>query len=173
MDLISIDKSRFNDAVKAYFLWKELDSLVRNSHTRGININEAITETLLCYVGDFKLNKGSGGDAFDERTQNIIEIKATNNYHTDTTSFSTNEHFDFLYFVRLDKRNDIMYFYNLGINSDYLKTIKVNAKETLGDQQRAGRRPRFSIIKSIIEPNQLQPFANLDLMEKKVEHIKA
>ena len=58
MDLVVVDKSRFKDSIKAYFLWKELDSIIRNSHSRGINIPETITEALLCYVTGFKLNKG-------------------------------------------------------------------------------------------------------------------
>ena len=35
LDYVKIDKSRFSDMVKAYFLWKELNSLIKNSHTRG------------------------------------------------------------------------------------------------------------------------------------------
>lgn len=171
LDLVTIDKSRFLDAIKAYFLWKELDMIIRSAHTRGINIPETITETLLCYVSNFKLNKGSGGDAFDDSTNRIIEIKATSNYERDTSSFSPKEEFDTLYFVRLDKREDIMYFYDLGINSLALKDIKVNSTQTLGEQQNQGRRPRFSIIKFIIEPKDLKPYAKLDLRTKKIERF--
>lgn len=110
-----IDKSRFKDAITAYFLWRDLNNIMKNSHTRGVNIHEGITETLLCYVTGFKLKKDKGGDAFDESTGKIIEIKATSNYDRDTTSFGPSEEFDGLYFVRLDQRQDIMYFYNLNM----------------------------------------------------------
>lgn len=168
IDLVTVDASRFKDAIKAYFLWKELDTIIRTSHTRGINIPETITESLLCFVSDFKLNRGSGGDAYDEKNKRIIEIKATSNYDRDTTSFSPKEEFDRLFFVRLDKRNDVMYFYDLQMNSEDLKKIKVNSTQTLEDQQKQGRRPRFSVIRFIIEENNLEPYASLDLRTQKI-----
>ncbi|WP_373206050.1 Bsp6I family type II restriction endonuclease [Clostridium tertium] len=172
LDLVTVDKSRFYDAIKAYFLWKELDTIIRTSHTRGINIPETITETLLCYVSDFKLNKGSGGDAFDEENNRVIEVKATSNFDRDTSSFSPKEEFDALFFVRLDKRNDVMYFYDLEMNSSDLKLIKVNSTQTLGEQQQQGRRPRFSVIKFVIEEKGLEPYAKLDLRTKKIVNLK-
>jgi len=171
MDLVTVDKSRFNDAVQAYFLWKELDALIKRSHTRGVNIPETITEALLCYVSGFKLNRGIGGDALDEATGNVVEIKATSNFDRDTSSFSPKEKFNKLYFVRLDKRNDQMYFYDLGINSDQLKQINVSKTQTLGEQQAQGRRPRFSLIKQIVVPNGIKEYAILDLRTKTITHI--
>jgi hypothetical protein len=168
MDLVTVDKARFNDAIHAYFLWKELDLIIRQSHTRGVNIPETITEALLCYVSEFELNRGSGGDAYDRENDRIIESKATSNFDRDTSSFSPREEFDALYFVRLDKRNDKMYFYDINLNSDELKNIQVNATQTLGDQQAQGRRPRFSIIRQIIVPNNLQHYAVLDLRTKRI-----
>lgn len=88
MDLITVDRSRFNDSIQAYFLWKELDAILRRSHTRGANISETITEALVCFVTGYKLNRGAGGDAFDERTGEVVEIKATSNFERDTSSFS-------------------------------------------------------------------------------------
>lgn len=171
IDLVNIDTSRFKDAIKAYFLWKELDTIIRTSHTRGINIPETITETLLCFVSGFKLNKGSSGDAYDDTRNRIIEIKATSNYDRDTTSFSPKESFDALYFVRLDKRNDVMYFYDLEMNSEDLKKIQVNSTQTLENQQVQGRRPRFSVIKFLIEPNNLKAYAKLDLRTQKISKL--
>lgn len=170
-ELINIDKSRFNDAVKAYFLWKELNALVKNSHTRGVNLPEAVSEPLVCKANDYLLNKGSGGDAYDEKNKLIIEIKATSNFNKDTTSFSPNEKFDELHFARLNQREDKFYLYNLCINSEKLKQIRVNEKESLGDQQKQGRRPRFSIIKEIIEKNGLEPYAEIDMRSKLINRI--
>lgn len=171
IDLVTVDASRFKDAIKAYFLWKELDTIIRSSHTRGINIPETITETLLCFVSNFKLNKGTSGDAYDDKNKRIIEIKATSNYDRDTTSFSPKEEFDALYFVRLDKRNDVMYFYDLEMNSEDLKKVQVNSTQTLKDQQDQGRRPRFSVIKFVIVPKKLQPYASIDLRTQKITKL--
>ncbi|PFZ83051.1 type II restriction endonuclease [Bacillus pseudomycoides] len=167
-DFVKIDKSRFEDAVKAYFLWKELNALIKNSHNRGINFPETISETLLCAAMGFELNRGTGGDAREPKTQAIIESKATSNWDRDTTSFSPSENFDALYFLRLNQRDDELYIYDTGINSDDLKSIQVNKTQTLGDQQAQGRRPRFSVIKFIIEANDIEPVAKVELRTKKI-----
>lgn len=98
-DFITIDKSRFKDAVRAYWLWKELNSIIKNSHNRGINFPETISETMACFALNFELNRGSGGDARSPDGK-IIEIKATSNWDRDTSSFSPDEEFDNLFFVR-------------------------------------------------------------------------
>lgn len=166
LDLVIVDKARFFDAIEMYFLWKELDQRIRSSATRGINFPETISEALACYALGFKWNKGSGGDAMDENK--VIEFKATSNWDKDTTSFSPSEKFDILYFLRLDKRNDELYIYDTGLNSEKLKLIKVNKTETLEQQQKAGRRPRFSMIKFVIEPQNLKPIMKINIREKKV-----
>lgn len=166
LDLVTVDKGRFLDSIEMYFLWKELDQRIRTSATRGINFPESISEAMACYALDFQWNKGSGGDAVDG--DKIIEFKATSNWDKDTSSFSPSEEFDKLYFLRLDKRNDELYIYDTDINSEKLKEFKMNKKETLLEQQEAGRRPRFSVIKFIIEPQGLQPIAKINIREKKV-----
>ncbi|MEB7825604.1 Bsp6I family type II restriction endonuclease [Staphylococcus chromogenes] len=171
-DYVKIDKSRFNDMIKAYFLWKELNSLIKNSHTRGINFPEIISESLLCYALDYKLNRGTGGDAYDEGNNKVIECKATSNFDKDTSSFSPNEEFDRLYFLRLYQRDDELYIYDTEYDSEKLKFVQVNKKQTLGDQQKQGRRPRFSIIKQIIDKDNIQPIAKIDLRKGKVIRLK-
>lgn len=168
-DYVSIDKSRFNDVVTAYFLWKELNSLIKNSHTRGINFPEIISESLLCYAMGFQLNRGKGGDAFDKERKGVIEVKATSNFDRDTTSFSPSESFDSLYFMRLNQRNDELFIYDTGLNSEKLKDIHVSKTQTVGDQQKQKRRPRFSIIKKVIDEFNLEPVGKIDLRTKKVE----
>lgn len=166
LDLVKVDKARFYDAVEMYFLWKELDQRIRTSATRGINFPETISEALACYALGFTWNKGTGGDAVDGNR--IIEFKACSNWDLDTTSFSPSEEFDRLYFLRLDKRNDVLYIYDTGLDSDGLKQIKVNKTETLEDQQKSGRRPRFSVINFIIKPNGIEPVKKVLIREKKV-----
>lgn len=169
LDLVTVDDARFNDAVEMYFLWKELDTRIRTSATRGVNFPETISEALCCYVMGFKWNKGSGGDALDENTGRIIEMKATSNWDLDTTSFSPSEEFDNLFFLRLNKRSDELYIYDTNISSDTLKKIKVNKTQTLEEQQLAGRRPRFSVLNNIIIPMGLEPIAKLNLRNLKIE----
>lgn len=163
LDLVTVDKARFYDAVEIYFLWKELDQRIRTSATRGINFPETISEAMACYALGFQWNKGSGGDAING--DEIVEFKATSNWGLDTSSFSPSEKFDKLYFLRLDKKNDELYIYDTGMNSNELKKIKVNKNETFAQpgQQASGRRPRFSIINFIIEPKGLSAIAKVDI----------
>jgi type-2 restriction enzyme bsp6I len=167
-DFVKVDKSRFNDAIKAYFLWKELNGIIKNSHSRGVNFPETISETLCCAATGFVLNKAFGGDAYDTENNKIIEIKASSNWDKDTTSFSPSEKFDKLYFLRLDQREDELYIYDVGIDSTDLKSMKVNKNETLQQQQEQGRRPRFSIIKNLIEVNNILPILKINLRTKKI-----
>lgn len=167
-DFVKMDKSRFNDAIKAYFLWKELNALIKNSHNRGLNFPETISETLLCSAMGFELNRGTGGDALDPISGEIIEAKATSNWDGDLTSFSPSESFDLLFFVRLNQREDRVSFYNTGIDSNALKQIQISKAQTLGQQQAQGKRPRFSVINQIITPNNLKPIAVVDLRSKKI-----
>ncbi len=171
MDLIVIDKSRFKDAVRAYWLWKELNNYIKNSHNRGINFPETISEAMTCYALDLRLNRGSGGDAVDPRTNEVIEIKASSNWDRDTTSFSPSEQFDHLYFARLKQREDELYIYDLGISSEELKQINVNRTQTVEDQQRQGRRPRFSVINKIITERGYQPLCYIDIRKEQVNMI--
>ena len=161
LDLVTVDKARFYDAIEMYFLWKELDQRIRSSATRGVNFPETISEAMACHALDFQWNKGSGGDAING--EEIIEFKATSNWNSDLSSFSPSEEFDRLYFLRLDKKNDVLYIYDTEMNSDELKKIKVNKNETFAQQQASGRRPRFSIINFIIEPNELSAIAKVDI----------
>lgn len=167
-DYIKIDKSRFNDAVKAYWLWKELNAIIKNSHNRGINFPETISETLLCYALDFELNRGTGGDARNPNTDEVCEVKATSNWNRDMSSFSPTESFDRLYFIRLNQREDEAFVYDLDLNSHELKLISVNRSQTVGDQQAQGRRPRFSIIDKIINEKGIEPVGIINLRTKKV-----
>jgi hypothetical protein len=168
-DYVTIDKSRFKDALKAYWLWKELNAIIKNSHNRGVNFPETISETLLCYALGFELNRGSGGDARNPDSNEVCEVKATSNWKKDTSSFSPSESFDSLYFVRLNQREDHIYIYDLKLNSEDLKEIHVSKKQTVGDQQAQKRRPRFSIIQKIIEPQNLSPIAYIDLRKEKIK----
>ncbi len=171
-DYVVVDKSRFNDAIKAYFLWKDLNGIIKNGHNRGVNFPETVSETLCCAATGFMLKKNkSAGDAYDSITNEVIEIKASSNWDKDTTSFSPIEKFDKLYFLRLNQRDDELYIYNIGINSEQLKNIKVNQTQTVHDQQLQGRRPRFSVIKTLIEDQQILPVIKVDIRREKIINL--
>ena len=115
------------------------------------------------------MNRGTGGDARNPDTGEICEAKATSNYDSDMSSFSPNERFDHLFFIRLDQREDMAYIYDLGIDSEDLKDIPVSRTETVRDQQAQGRRPRFSVIKQVINEEGLEPIGRVNLRRETAE----
>lgn len=175
MELVSVDSQRINTVIDIYYHWKQLDAEIRTlSGTRGINFPSEISEYLACYALGLMVNKDkTNGDAVDvsnPQHPQIIEIKGSSAEESSApNSFSPTEHFDDLVFVRLDKYNDILKIYRLGINSNELKEIKVSSTQTVGDQQRQGRRPRFSIQDKIVAANNLKPDAIFYIRERKIE----
>ncbi len=163
MALQIIDKERYKKVLHLYFLWKELNATIKEDYSRGINLPEAITEPICCYVNDYELSLGAGSeDAINTKNNNQVQIKATSNWNSDLTSFGPESKFDELHFVRLNQSEDKMYLYEIPINE--LKTLKVNKNDTFEEQQRAGRRPRFSIIANYIVKYKINHYAVVDLV---------
>lgn len=177
MELVNVDSQRIKTVIDIYYHWKQLDAEIRTlSGTRGINFPSEISEYLTCYALGLMVNKeGSNGDAVDMTNPTkpqIIEIKGSSAEESSApSSFSPTEHFDELVFARLDKNADTLKIYRLGINSNDLKQIKVSKTQTVGDQQRQGRRPRFSIQDKIVDKLGLKPNVIFYIREKKIERL--
>ena len=175
MKLVKVDSQRIKSVIDIYYHWKQLDTEIRTlSGTRGINFPSEISEYLACYALNLYVNKeGTNGDAVDCSNPEhpiIIEIKGSSADETSApNSFSPSEHFDDLVFVRLEKRDDILKIYRLGINSEDLKQIKVNKTQTVADQQKQGRRPRFSIQNMIVDAQGLKPTVIFDIRNKEIK----
>jgi hypothetical protein len=168
MELIEITKERYDKVRKIYFLWKKLNELIKEDYTRGINLPEAITEPICCYVNGFYLSIGGGSeDAVIPSTNEKVQIKATSNWDKDLTSFGPTSEFDYLHFVRLNQMEDKMYLYQ--IPTEELGAIMVNNNETFEEQQRQGRRPRFSIIDKYINKYDIKAYAVVDLKTGNIE----
>lgn len=170
MALFDITRERFDKVIDLYFNWKKLNAGIKEDFTRGVNLPEAITEPICCYVNGYKHSLGGGSeDAMDTVTNQKIQIKASSNFNNDLTSFGPESEFDELHFVRLNQEEDKMYLYNIPV--DELENVKVNANETFKEQQQQGRRPRFSIINKYIVEDDIQPYAIVDLQTKDIERL--
>lgn len=178
MTLVSVDSQRIKTVIDTYFHWKQLDAEIKTlSGTRGINFPSELSEYMACYALNILVNKeGSNGDAVDmtdPKHPKIIEIKGSSAEETSApNSFSPSEHFDELVFVRLEKYDDLLKIYRTGINSEKLKEIKVSKTQTVADQQREGRRPRFSIQQKIIDFYNLKPDVIFHIRDRKIEKKK-
>ena len=168
---IKITEDLINIVNKTYFEWKALNNTLKVYATRGINFPETISEPIACYCLDLLWNIGasSSGDATN-RNGHKIEIKATSNFYSDLTSFGPHCDFHNLIFLRLDYENDIVYIYDTQIDAEKLKIFSVNKISTVGDFQKVGKRPRFSVIKNIIEKEDLKPVCIYDLKNKIIKY---
>lgn len=165
---VEINNLMITNAIRIYSHWKQLDAEVRSISTRGVNFPSELSEQFGCYVLGYLWNKENAGDAYDPVNNRIIEMKGSGSDEDDLSSFSPDECFDELVFLKVRKNEDSIYIYETGINSDGLKKIKVNSTQTVEDQQRQGRRPRFSVEKQIIKANGIKPTYKLDILNKKI-----
>lgn len=162
-----ITEERFEKVIELYFMWKNLNLGIKENYTRGVNLPEAITEPICCYVNNFFLSTGEGSeDAVIPQTGDLVQIKATSNFNSDLTSFGPRSNFRYLHFVRLNQDEDRMYLYDIPVEN--LRQVRVNCSETFEDQQLQNRRPRFSIIDKYINPYGIQPYAVVDLRTRQI-----
>ncbi len=161
---IQISKYKIVETCRAYFRWKELDSYIRSVSYRGINMPDAISEPMACYCLGLLWNSGTTkGDATDFLFKKVIEFKATSRFEGDLSSFGPDCYFDDLFLLRFNLTDDLLYIYDLRIDSKGLATIKVNSAQTVGDQQKQGRRPHLSLIELLVKPQHIDPLVVFDI----------
>jgi hypothetical protein len=143
-----------------YHDWKKLNDRLKAISTRGINLPETISENAFCiFFKDchrvIKLKKGKCSyDVINTKTGKRIQIKASS-VGSDLTSFGPRSEWDELFFLDFSKGNGLFKAYK--IEPEWIYKHKVNKNQTFEDQQKQGRRPRFSIIGGIIKPKKLKP----------------
>jgi hypothetical protein len=148
---VDIDEERINATCDAFFQWKDLNTFIKNVSHRGINMPDAISEPMGCYCLNLKWNRGNEvGDATDINGRKI-EFKATSNFNSDLSSFGPSTQFDDLVFLRFDLHNNLLYIYDLNINSEDLGKYPANAKQSIQDQKDQGRRPHVCLINLFIK----------------------
>jgi hypothetical protein len=161
----SIEKIR-----EYYFSWKQLNAINLSFNIRRINLPELVSEGLLCALfGWGRTNNStmeglgySSCDAVDIKTGETIQIKGCSTIAGRTpgpTSFGPESKFDRLVFAHFDCEEDMVYVYDF--KDDYLQ-LKVNATETVLDQQKQGRRPRLTLL-SIVKNQGLPPLIKFNL----------
>lgn len=159
------DKTKIKNMVH---LWNQLSTALKQIGARGVNIPEGISEPLYCLaVGadtTIRITKSINGantsfDCYNIQNHNRIQVKACS-ILPDLSSFGPNSQFDQLIFIDLSSiaTNGTFKIFDIPVNLVY--THKVNKDQTFTDQQLQGRRPRFSLYKEIIQPNNIQPILN-------------
>lgn len=146
-----------------YEKWVGLSSLCQEMKGRKINIPEIISEGLFCIeFGCARFLKCTGKisssfDCLELENNTRIQVKATS-VKEDLTSFGPKSTWDEIYLVHFLPNDYYDGSYRVyKIDDDLIYGHKVNKNETFKDQQLAGKRPRFSLMKDIIIPHNVKP----------------
>ena len=166
---IQIDDARIDETCNAFFKWKDLNTYISNNSRRGINMPDAISEPMGCYCLGLLWNRGKEvGDATDPKTNKKIEFKATSRFEGDLSSFGPKCVFDDLVFLRFNIDDNLLYVYDLKVNSTELGTYPANKTQTIEDQKKQGRRPHVSLQKLFVDAKQLLPDVIFDIRRCKI-----
>lgn len=147
-----------------YNKWVALSDQLQKYGGRRINLPELLSEAIFCInfnAGRLINSKMSGAnssfDCYQPQKGMRIQVKACS-VEEDLTSFGPDSVWDEIYFVHFypNKKYDGSYNIYL-IPNDLIYNQKVNATQTMKQQQELNRRPRFSIMKEIIKPRLMKP----------------
>lgn len=166
---VKIDTVSLGNAREAYFQWKDLNTYISSVCTRGLNMPDAISEPLGCFCLDLEWNRGAkGGDARDPISEKIYEFKATSRFDSDLSSFGPKTHFDDLVFLRFNLKKNLLYVYDLQINSEDIGKYPANKHQTIQQQRNEKRRPRVSLKKLFVDAKKLEPDVIFDILNEKI-----
>ena len=139
-----------------YDNWVTLSDELQQYGGRRINLPEIISEAIFCLnfnAGKKTKSIGSANssfDCYDLKRQKRIQVKASS-VKFDLTSFGPKSQWDEIYFIHLFPNNKYDGAYKIYlIPSALIYNHKVNANQTMKDQQKIGKRPRFGIMKEIV-----------------------
>jgi hypothetical protein len=137
---------------------KESNAFLNQMGGRKINIPDVISEGMYCYNFNAVRTNGSAGsfDCVDLDTKDGVQIKSAS-IENDCTSFGPTSTWDKLIFIDYSKfinnQSNEIYFYLIKVNIHSL-VLNASRGETFADQQKQGRRPRFT-IKTLINEHKI------------------
>jgi len=159
-NVLVFDNNDAKELYDIYVSWRSLCKSLNDVNARSVNLPEGLSENAFCIAKNvWRCTESISGantsyDCYDPngvRGNNRIQVKACS-VLPDLTSFGPQSEWDRIYFVdfyrkgQWDKTFDVY-----EIETDDINSYPVNAKQTLLDQKRQGRRPRFSIYKGLIQ----------------------
>ena len=158
------------EKLKAIFhKWTDINSDLKELGGRNLNVPDVFSEALYCIFFNAVRTNGTAHsyDAVDKRTGEGIQIKSAS-IATDCTSFGPTSTWDRLIYADFAPNGYVdgnVWFYEIESNDVYRMVLNEKKGETFADQQRQGRRPRFSIKGKIINEKNLRPIKKINLME--------
>jgi hypothetical protein len=164
------DTSDLVDLNKIYTKWVELSNDLQKFGGRRINLPELLSEAVFCInyqagrVTKSIPNANSSFDCYHLESNKRIQVKACS-VEEDLTSFGPDSVWDELYFIHFFPNGNYDGTYNIYlIPNNLIYSHKVNASQTMKQQQELGRRPRFSIMREIIKIQKISPVVQGNLL---------
>lgn len=164
-----------------YESWRTLCGTLAAMDARAVNLPEGLSEISFAIAkGVWRCTNSIPGanssfDCYDPnggRGNNRIQVKACS-VLPDLTSFGPNSQWDRIYFVdfyREGKWDGTFDAYE--VDTDDINNYKVNATQTLLDQKKQGRRPRFSIYSGLIQDNRYITKETFQITERGVVKLR-
>lgn len=165
LELMSFNAKDSKKWKTLFDMWKKLKLGMREYKSREPNLPEGLSEVAFCLFSgskrfiSLKGKSSASFDTFNLKTKKAEQIKASS-ISEDLTSFGPRSKWDDLYFLDFYNEEKLDGTFNIyKIPSKYIFNVKVNKKQTFKQQQAQGKRPRFSIMKEIINKYKLKPIA--------------
>lgn len=165
VELMHFDKEDAKNWKTLFDSWKKLKFGLREYQSREPNFPEGLSEVAFCLYSNsnrFISLSGTTNSSFDTynlETGRAEQIKATS-VEFDLTSFGPNSRWDDIYFLDFYNDGKLDGTFNVyKIPTDVIYNMRVNKNQIFTDQQKEGKRPRFSITRNIINGMGLEPIA--------------
>lgn len=165
------DYKKFQEIFKD---WQNINKKLKMLGGRNLNVPDVFSEALFCIFFNAVRTNGEAHsyDCVSLKDGSGIQLKSCS-IANDCTSFGPTSTWDELYFADFAPNGVVdgkVWFYK--INCDIHSIILNEGKcETFRDQQAQGRRPRFSIKSTIIEPQNLKPLLKIDLLSNEIPKV--
>lgn len=163
------DNEDFLKLKKIFKKWLSINADLKELGGRNLNVPDVFSEALFCIFFD-TIRTNATAHSYDcvlKKTGDGVQVKSAS-ISNDCTSFGPTSTWDLLYFVDFAPNGNVdgtVWFYEIESTDIYGLIMNRKKGETFADQQKQGRRPRFSIKKSIIEPKKLQPVKIVNLVD--------
>ncbi|MDP2638986.1 MAG: Bsp6I family type II restriction endonuclease [Candidatus Azambacteria bacterium] len=165
IEVAHLDQADGQEFKRLFDLWKKLNKGLEK-YGRKVNIPEVISEGMFCvfsksvrYQRKIKGKVSASFDTINLSHNKREQVKATS-VKEDLTSFGPRAEWDDLYFLDFYNHGKLDGTFNVYlIPNKLIYSRKVNKGQTMKDQQKENKRPRFSITKEIIRIKKLKPLA--------------
>ena len=163
------DSQDFEQLKKIFQKWLSINADLKALGGRNLNVPDVFSEAVFCMAFDAVRTNATAHsyDCVMKATGEGVQVKSAS-IADDCTSFGPTSTWDLLYFVDFVPNGKIdgeIWFYKIESNDVYNLVVNKKKGETFADQQKQGRRPRFSIKKLIIKAKGLQPVKKINLAE--------